>query len=325
MWVEVDVPALSGHVRQLGEALVKNGHSDSFVPQLRHISRVIGVPELSIRLTALGAQWLFETGDYLGAVKEMETLGDLERLSDTLVLVLATKLLDLPVHKQRQFLTRAISGALWEDERRFGELELVRHLSDCGEQVEALRKVDSVIAELMEMSSHRGLRADAMSLRWYVTKEEEDFQAAKNDLETLTDSEHSQHLAAILIDHGDYDEAERILSDALIAGDPVAQLLIVDARVRANRTDSARDLLLMIAPDRVTSRLQHPYAVAYALVALACADDGLKKLAAAKLRQLPSIGTRVAKHVKDFLEALEGYDNTGRKPPMARFRNLFTR
>jgi hypothetical protein len=202
---------------------------------------------------------------------------------------------------------------------------LARHLSDCGRKAEAVRKVDSVMAELMEMSGHRGLRADAMSLRWYITNEGHDFQVAKNELGAFPGPEHQQHLAVILIDHGDFDEAERILSDALIAGDPVAQLLIIDARLRANHTDSARELLVIIAPDHVTPRLQHPYAVAYSLVALACADDGLKKVAAAKLRELPTIGTRMALHVNDFLKALEGHENMERKSPMARFRGLFRR
>jgi hypothetical protein len=261
-------------------------------------------------------------GDYSSALKEMKTLGDLERLGDTLALVLATKLLDLPIHKQGQFLTRAVSGALWEEERWLAELELARHLSDCGRQAEAVRKVDSVMAELMEMSGHRGLRADAMSLRWYITKEENDFQAAKNELGALPGPEHQQHLAVILIDHGDYNEAERILSDALIAGDPVVQLLIIDARLHANRTDSARELLLIIAPDRIMLRLQYPYAVAYTLVALACEDDGIKKVAAAKLRGLPTIGTKVAIQVNDMLKALEGDENMERKSPMARFRGF---
>jgi hypothetical protein len=323
MWVEVDMPALSACIRRLADALETNGHPDSFLPQLHHISRVIGVPELSVRITSLAVQWLFEMGDYSGALKEIKTLGDVECLSDTLALVLATKLLDLPIHKQGQFLTRAVLGALWEDERWLAELELARHLSDCGRRAEALRKTDSVVAELTEMSSHRGLLAGAMSLRWYVTKDECDFLAAKNELEALPGPEHQQHLVVILIDHGDFDEAERILSDSLIAGDPVAQLLIIDARLRANRTDSARELLLLIPPDRVTPRLQHPYAVAYSLVALACQDDGLKKAAAAKLRELPTIGTRLAIQVNDMLKALKGHETMEQKSPMERFRGLF--
>jgi hypothetical protein len=59
------------------------------------------------------------------------------------------------------------------------------------------------------------------------------------------------------------------------------------------------------------------------LVALACADDGLKKVAAAKLRELPTIGTRVAIQVNELLKALEGHEDMERKSPMARFRGLF--
>jgi hypothetical protein len=325
MFLKVDAPALTALVRQLGEALIANGHSDSFLPQLRHISKVIGVPDLSIRLTALAARWLFEIGDYAGAVKEMETLGEPERLNDTLALLLAAQLLDLPVHTKTEFLARAISGASLEYERWLAELELVRHLSDCGNRDEALRRIDSVVAELTKNSSYGGLLADAISLRWNIADEERDFQAAKTVLETSTDLENVQQFAALLIDHGDYDEAERILSGASTAGDLAAQLLIIDARIRANRIDSARELLLMIRPEYVPPHLQYPHAVAYALVALASTNDDLRAVAAAKLRQLPSIDARLTKQVNNLLEALEGHDNPPRKSPIAHCRALFTR
>ena len=177
----------------------------------------------------------------------------------------------------------------------------------------------------MGASIHRGALANALSLRWQITKKEEDFRAAKNELERLTDSQDRQDLAIILINHGDFNEAERVLSDALSAADPVAQLLIIDARVRANRIDAARELLLNIASDRVTTRLRYPYAVTYALVALACADDELMKLAAANLRQVPLIGNRVTRHVNNLLEAVEGHGNAPRGSIVGRFWDLFPR
>jgi hypothetical protein len=325
MLVKIDMPALSDHIHRLEKVLAINGHSDSFLPHLRNLSRIIGVPELSIRITALAAQWLFKNGNYLGAVKELESLGNIECLNDTLALVLSVNLLDLPVHKRGQFISRAVSGALWEEERLSTELELVRHFSDSGQQTEALRKLDSVIAELTKMRANSSLQAEAMSLRWYITKEEQDFQAAKEALGISTDKEYRQHLAAILIDYGDYDAAERVLSDILIAGDPVAQLLITDARLRANQADSARELLLSISPDCVTPHLQYPHAVAYALVALACADTELKRLASAKLRQLPPFGPQAKKNVDDLLEALEVYKNMQSKSIISRFRDLLPR
>jgi tetratricopeptide (TPR) repeat protein len=325
MFVKADVPALTAYVRQMGKALIANGHADSFQSQIRQIGKVIGVPELSIRLIALAAELLFNVGDYTSAVKEMQTLGDPECLNDTLAIVLATQLLDLPVQKKTRYLTHAVSCALWEYERWVAELKLVRHLSDCGKQDEARQKVDSVISELTEEKTHRGLLANAMSLRWNITNEEKDFQTAKTELEKSTDSESLQNLGIILIDHGDYDEAERFLSDALSAGDPVAQLMIVDARIRANRIASARNLLLTIVPESIPPHLLLTYAVAYALVALACEDDDLKKVAAARLRQLPSIGSLVEKDVNNFLGALEGHGNPPQMSTNTPIRTLFKR
>jgi tetratricopeptide (TPR) repeat protein len=264
-------------------------------------------------------------GDYSNSLKEIKTLGDLEQLNDPLVLTLATKLLDLPVHKRTRFLERAALRALTKDERHFAEFELARHLSNCGKRDEALRKVDSVIAQLTEEGGHGGLRTNAVLVRWDISNDEQDFRVAKSELEKYADLEHCYHLAALLIDHGDNDEAERILSDALADGDPEAQLIIIDARIRANRIESARHLLLSIAPDNVIPNLQHPYAVAYALVALACADDDLKRVAAARLRNLPATGTRLAKHVNDFLDELEGQQKRRRNVLVTNLHDFFFR
>ena len=136
------------------------------------------------------------------------------------------------------------------EERWFPELELVRHLSECGEREEALQKVDLVLSGMMGASGHQGAFADALTLRWEITKKEEDFWAAKNELENFTDSQNWQALAIILIDHGDFDEADRVLAGALNSGDTVAKLLIIDARLRANRIEDAREVLQGIASER---------------------------------------------------------------------------
>lgn len=96
------------------------------MPQLRHISEVVGVPELSVRLIALAAQWLFESGDLESAAKELETLGNFERVRDSFALLLATKTFDLPPHKQQQFLSRAVDNAFTKEEKRFSGITLAR-------------------------------------------------------------------------------------------------------------------------------------------------------------------------------------------------------
>jgi uncharacterized protein YchJ len=322
MWVEIDLPALAAIADQLGAALAANGHEDLFVPQLRRISGRIGVPELSIRLTAIAARWLFAAGEYSNARKEIEALGDLEHVNDPLALILAVQLFDLSGVKQIQLLTRAVAGALWEYERWLAELELARHLSRLGRKDEALQRVDSVIDQLAGKKGNSDVRADALSLRWSITNEDQDFRAARSEIETLKDRRGPQHLAALLIDHGDYGKAEDILADLLRAGDPESQILIVDARTRTNQIDSARELLQQIVPETVTPSLQAAYAVAYALVALACKDDEVKGIAITKLQNLPPIGDLVSEYRKQLLKALEGQGTTRRQSPLSRFGDL---
>ena len=302
--LEIDASALEAHLERLRESLEANKHLDSFVPQLRRLSDVVGVPQLSARLVAVGARWLFQSGDYEGAVRELETLGNLERLNDTLALVLATKLFDLPLHKRREFLSRAASGALTKEERWLAEIELVRCLLVSDKRDEALRILASVKSE--SAGSNPCAFSDALSLEWKITGKEEDFQAAKSEIEKLVDSEHwRERLAIILIDHGDLDEVERVLARSLEARDPEAQLLAIDARLRAGRADAAHELLQNIARERVTGRLQYPFAYTCALVALARDDSELKRLAASDLRRLQIAGTQAAKQVQDVIEALE--------------------
>jgi len=241
--LEIDGPALEAHIARLQESLVASGNSTSLLPVLRQVSAVIGVPELSVRMTARAAQWLFESGDYGGAVTELKSLGNVEQLSDTLALMLVNKLLDLPDDKQTQVLARAVSGAFTEEEKWFAELELARHLLACDQRSDALRNVDSVISETRNQTYAQKAFADALFLRSQITRSEEDFHAAEKEINAFSDQEHKQRFAMMLIEHGDFDKAERVLAEDLEVREPVAQLLAVDARLRAGRIDAAHALL----------------------------------------------------------------------------------
>jgi hypothetical protein len=106
-------------------------------------------------------------------------------------------------------------------------------------------------------------------LRAEITQREEDFAAARKEMEAFADPVHEERLAIMLIEHGDFDEAERVLSNALRAGEPVAQLLAIDARLRAGRVDAAYEMLRTVDQGRITARLRYPYAATSALVAIA--------------------------------------------------------
>lgn len=115
--INVDVPALHSHIRLLRETLYANGHADAFIPALIHLSEIVGVPEIAIRLMTLAAQSLWESGDVAGAVAQVKALGRLDQIHDAMALVLATRIVDLPSHQVLELLRRAARTAFSEGER----------------------------------------------------------------------------------------------------------------------------------------------------------------------------------------------------------------
>jgi hypothetical protein len=305
--ISVDVLALQFHVRQITETFTDNGHADAIVPALLHISEIVGVPEIAIRLSMLVAQSRWESGDIAGAVAEVEALGRLEDVNDTLALVLATKLVDLPGEQVIELLTRAALAAYCVSEKISAKLALAKHLLGSGNRESALREVDSAIADASTDKDARSALAEALCFRWNISNDEEDFRAARKALEELGREEHWQPLASLLIDHGDYDDANAVLKKALDAGDIVAHLLAVDVRLRMEQPDSARELLLTLAADAIPSRLQYPYAHTMGLVALMCEDPVLRRTAAMKLRKAVA-DTPLMKSAHTLLVALESDD-----------------
>jgi tetratricopeptide (TPR) repeat protein len=316
--VEIDVPALDGHIQRMLKLLVANEHTRSFLPQLRYISTVIGVPELSIRMVARAAQWLLASGDYASALAELRRLGEIDHLNDTLALVLASKLLTVPDGKRTEMLTRAVDVVLIEEEKWFAQLELASHLSACGQRADALLSVESVVRECRDKNDAQEPLARALFLRAQITGQREDVVAAKEAMQVFAHPERETHIAIMLIDHGDFDEAEELFSDALKAKEPIAQLLTIDARLRSGQIDAAHNLLLSVDREKITPRLLYPYAVTCALVAVARGDGGLKDKAIAALREVPCGGTRLASDVNGMLDALSDDSNSGRESLMAR-------
>jgi len=303
-FVHMDVLAIQAYVHQLSETLTANEHDDALEPALNHLSQIIGVPEIAVRLIALAAQSLWQREDVAGAVTKLEALGNLDQIDDTLVLVLATKLMNLPNARILALLKKAADAACDDSERLSARLELARYLIDSGDGASALRELDLAIAEASANTHNRSMIADALSLRWRVTENDEDFHTARSALEALDPEQHWQTLASLLIDHGDYDDANVVLAKALAAGDVVARLLAVDARLRMGQTDSARELLLALPADRVNPRLEYSYWHTMGLVALMCNDPELKPAAASNLRRLIAHDTSLLKTAETLLAAL---------------------
>src|SRR6185369_3588984 len=202
------------------------------------------VPEISVRLIAILAQSLAESGDAPGAATKLEALGDLYKANDAVALQLATELMDLSQDEILSLLRRAVQVAYSEFERLSSRLGLAKHLFGFGETESALREVDSMIADSSANAGNRLMLAEALTLRWEITRDDEHFGEAKTVLESLDPQEHWEPLARLLIEHGDYDGANEVLQKPLELGDMIAHLLAVDVQLRLGKSDSARLLFL---------------------------------------------------------------------------------
>lgn len=323
--VAIDGPALDAHIARLQGTIATDRHAHALLMQLRYISTVVGVPELSVRIKARAVQLLFDSGDYFSAGEELKSLGNLDQVNDTLALVLAGKLFELPVGKTIEILRRASARAFTEEERQFAQIELASQLLACDKRADALALVDSVIRECRERGSVQQEFLTALSLRAEITRDPKDWEAARQEFQTFKERGHRELLAIMLIEHGELSEAEGILSEAVRAGEPVAQLLAVDARLRSGRIDDARELFGSIDQAHIVGRLRYAYAVTCAHVALSTEDDELKKLALAYLRDVACAGTRMASEMNELLNALTYGVGSKRRPLWANVRDFIKR
>ncbi|HLA09562.1 MAG TPA: hypothetical protein VJ023_03030 [Pyrinomonadaceae bacterium] len=282
--VGIDVLALQAHVRLLEETLRANKNFDLFIPVLERLSETVSVPELSVRLVTIAAEALAELGDIAGAKNKLMGLGKLAQVNDARTLQLATKLFNFPPDEVARLLRQAVKVSCCEFDTLSSRLDLARHLLGCGDTESARREVDLAIADASADAANRSMLADALSLRWEITQDDEDFRNAKTALEALDPEQRWETLARLLIDHGDYEEAKVALTKGPDVGDTIAHLLGVDLRLRSGETDSARELFCALSADSIRSDLLYPYAYTMGLVALACGDPALKIEAESRLR-----------------------------------------
>ncbi len=120
--VDIDVLALDANVRQLQHSLEANGNAELFVPQMRYLASIIGVPRLSMRLVALAARWLVTSGRTEEVILELDSLGDMDKIEpdkidDALALLTIAGLFDLSSERKGQFLNSALAVAVGEEEK----------------------------------------------------------------------------------------------------------------------------------------------------------------------------------------------------------------
>jgi uncharacterized protein YchJ len=303
-FLSIDVLALEAHVNSFEESLEATGNVDSFLPHLRQLSRIVGIPKIAMRLTALATRWLVKSRRIEEAVLELDTLGDIEKVDDSLALIVAADLLDLSENQAINLLIKAASVATCDEERWLAQLAQARRLVKVGKPTDALPITESVILESRESRENKTTTLEAEVIRWRITKKQSDLVSAMAGMKQIQDARRRQQFAGIVIDEGLYAEAEQLLNEDLAANDPIAKLLIVDARIRAGNRDSARDLFLTVVAERIPQPLQLVYAVTAGLVALSCGDEGICQSAILLLEKELSAAGELKEYVNNLLLGL---------------------
>lgn len=305
--LELDIAALDAHVRLLHSVFVAIGRHDGVVEELEAIGRVIAIPEVHMRLTAIATQWLLAEGDVPGATDQIKSLGPPATFIDVSAAILASRIMPWSDTEKALALQTAISAAATKEERWQARLELGQILARSGSPSEALSHADVVATETRTLSEHQDTLAEALFLRWELTDDEEAFRTAVSVLDSSSDHAQRHRLGSMLLAHGDFSEAEKALQEQLAAGDPVAQLLVVEARTFGGRLDEAKQLLWAIPAERIAGRLRFAYAIASANVALLTDHEDLKKSALEYLKGL-QMDSSQAGPLGEFDETFRGLE-----------------
>ena len=253
-------------------------------------------------MAAHAARLLYEVGTRAEAAAELERLGDLDDVSDSLALWVAARVFDSDHTEACRLFQRALDHAEDLRLRCFIELDLANEYRRHDNEARALEVITGVLDGTHGDTGLCDVRASALEGRWRLTDETADFRAAKEELAASGGPGPKRRLLMMLVDHGDLEEADRLLAGELNKEDVVTQLLGVEIRLRTNRIEDAKDLLRSVPVDRVSERLRLPYAHTVGLVALC---SGNADLAATALSMLRCIDTEVGGLPSDYADMRE--------------------
>ena len=303
--VAVDVPAMEAHVRRLGHVLDVSGRGAELVPRLRYLSETVGVPEVRVRLIAIAAERLYEVETPAEAAAELDRIDNLETATDSSVLRVAAQVFDRDQEECCRLLQRAAECAENEHDRLAIELDLANAYHRSDRSSEALEIVEAVIGRTQGKKELAMPWAAALDLRWRISGIDADFLNARRELKGCEDSTMEGRLLSMLVDHGDWEDAEELWSDGAIKGEVVVQMLRIEILLNTNRAKEARELVPEIPKERVGGRLRLRYAHTIGLVALRAGDAELTVAAAGILRSIDTEEGGLPSESAKVLDALD--------------------
>ena len=301
--VQVDALALESLVESMLWTLTSCKKIEEGAAQMQRLRDLVGVPRLAMRIAAITARWLFQTGHPEEAVLALDALGDPYQLNDSLAIALVVRHFDLTEEDRERLLERAIAVAASEEEKQLARLNMASHLAAATKAEKAQVLIQTVLDETADDTSSAE-RSNALILRWNITNSEEDFPAALAEIKKETDEDSQIRNGIYLIEHAKYAEAEEVLAPLVEGGNVTSKLLLTDARLRKSEKGAALEMFDTIRVEDVNPHLRYPYAHTMSLLVLAGFGD-LKDSAVELLSALPLAGGEPDKEVASMLAILK--------------------
>jgi hypothetical protein len=302
--VDVDALALESLIETMIHALEFAQKTDLILPQLQRLRGSIGVPRLATRIGAIAARWLYLSGHQEEAVLELDALGPPNQLSDSLAIWLVVHNFDLSEKQRESLLSRAIEVAASDEEKHLARLELASFYVANGKSRQALPLVQAILEETSSGKASDE-RSRATVLKWVITEDENEFSLAMAEMKAQASESDQIRNGVFLIDHGKYGEVEDILGELAANGDIKANLLLVDARLRPQRSDAAREMFISIAREQVPEPLEYPYAHTLGLLVCVGGHVDFKDDAITLLSNISPAGGEQDNQVRAMLEILK--------------------
>jgi tetratricopeptide (TPR) repeat protein len=202
-----------------------------------------------------------------------------------------------PEEKSRT-LESAVNFALDDDERHMARLRLAGYLSEQGSRQRAL----DLIAVVLKEADKPGTIRRATTLRWQVSRSEDDFQSLFDLMKAEEDEDSRLAGASYLFDHGKPEAALDLLKSLLDRNNPVAGLSAAEGDIRHGDCVAAAERLSSIKLDDSSSvDVRLGFAHLQALLVLECDKGDMRQTALEQLMELKQINP--SPHIDQLIAA----------------------
>lgn len=165
-------------------------------------------------------------------------------------------------------------------------------------------EASDIVDQLLTASNRHTVHRGALTLRWEITKSEEDFGRLLNLMKAEKENEGKFSAAAYLQSKERPDAALDVLAELLEAKHPSAQLIAAECDIRLGNCDSAEDRLSTVeVGESSISDLRVGAAYLRAMLVLECGKSHLKDEALRRLNEFSA--SDVAFDLPRLIEALK--------------------